>query len=125
MLPGVSIIIPEGAITDGVQQEIYFKVCQDNSILPPLDKEKGMILIFLHHTHDTNKVRINILFAPSSFQRTINDDEKQLYMLNTVSLLVPPPPPPPPPTYAVTIDYHSSSGSLYDNIAFRKCQQHI
>ena len=92
VLPGVSIIIPEGAITDGVQQEIYFKVCQDNSILPPLDKEKGMILIFLHHTHDTNKVRINILFAPSSFQRTINDDEKQLYMLNTVSLLVPPPP---------------------------------
>ena len=38
---GVSIIIPKGAIPDNTQQEIYFKVCQDNSILPPLDKEKG------------------------------------------------------------------------------------
>lgn len=38
---GVSIIIPQGAIPDGVEQEIYFKVCRDNSILPPLDKEKG------------------------------------------------------------------------------------
>ncbi|KTG40501.1 hypothetical protein cypCar_00004038, partial [Cyprinus carpio] len=37
---GVSIIIPQGAIPDGVEQEIYFKVCRDNSILPPLDKEK-------------------------------------------------------------------------------------
>ncbi|KAI0232971.1 Tight junction protein ZO-1 [Lamellibrachia satsuma] len=42
---GVSIIIPKGAIPDGVQQEIYFKVCQDNSILPPLDKEKGETLL--------------------------------------------------------------------------------
>ena len=41
---GVSIIIPKGAIPDNTQQEIYFKVCQDNSILPPLDKEKGMPL---------------------------------------------------------------------------------
>ena len=39
---GVSIIIPKGAIPEGVQQEIYFKVCQDNSILPPLDKDKGI-----------------------------------------------------------------------------------
>ena len=38
---GVSIIIPKGAIPGGKKQEIYFKVCQDNSILPPLDKEKG------------------------------------------------------------------------------------
>ncbi len=38
---GVSIIIPQGAIPEGVEQEIYFKVCRDNSILPPLDKEKG------------------------------------------------------------------------------------
>ncbi len=38
---GVSIVIPKGAIPEGVQQEIYFKVCQDNSILPPLDKDKG------------------------------------------------------------------------------------
>lgn len=41
---GVSIIIPQGAIPDGVEQEIYFKVCRDNSILPPLDKEKGKML---------------------------------------------------------------------------------
>ena len=40
---GVCIIIPKGAIPESVQQEIYFKVCQDNSILPPLDKEKGKI----------------------------------------------------------------------------------
>ncbi|KAH0619819.1 hypothetical protein JD844_014126 [Phrynosoma platyrhinos] len=38
---GVSIIIPQGAIPEGIEQEIYFKVCRDNSILPPLDKEKG------------------------------------------------------------------------------------
>ena len=38
---GVSIVIPKGAIKLGVQQEIYFKVCQDNSILPPLDEDKG------------------------------------------------------------------------------------
>lgn len=38
---GVSIVIPAGAIPEGVQQEIYFKVCRDNNILPPLDKEKG------------------------------------------------------------------------------------
>ena len=37
----VSIVIPKGAIEPGVKQELYFKVCQDNSILPPLDKDKG------------------------------------------------------------------------------------
>ncbi|XP_072138192.1 tight junction protein 1 isoform X1 [Mobula birostris] len=42
---GVSIIIPKGAIAEGVEQEIYFKVCRDNSILPPLDKEKGETLL--------------------------------------------------------------------------------
>lgn len=42
---GVSIIIPQGAIPDSVEQEIYFKVCRDNSILPPLDKEKGALCI--------------------------------------------------------------------------------
>lgn len=41
---GVSIIIPQGAIPESVEQEIYFKVCRDNSILPPLDKEKGQWL---------------------------------------------------------------------------------
>lgn len=43
---GVSIIIPQGAIPEGVEQEIYFKVCRDNSILPPLDKEKGECAYF-------------------------------------------------------------------------------
>ncbi|CAC5411802.1 TJP1 [Mytilus coruscus] len=42
---GVSIVIPAGAIPEGVQQEIYFKVCRDNNILPPLDKEKGETLL--------------------------------------------------------------------------------
>ncbi|KAM7414782.1 hypothetical protein PAMA_019545 [Pampus argenteus] len=42
---GVSIIIPQGAIPETVEQEIYFKVCRDNSILPPLDKEKGETLL--------------------------------------------------------------------------------
>uniref|UniRef100_A0A1A8UPV3 Zona occludens protein 1 n=1 Tax=Nothobranchius furzeri TaxID=105023 RepID=A0A1A8UPV3_NOTFU len=42
---GVSIIIPQGAIPESVEQEIYFKVCRDNSILPPLDKEKGETLL--------------------------------------------------------------------------------
>lgn len=41
---GVSIIIPQGAIPESVEQEIYFKVCRDNNILPPLDKEKGRSL---------------------------------------------------------------------------------
>ena len=36
------IVIPKGAIPEGTKQEIYFKVCKDNSILPPLDEEKGM-----------------------------------------------------------------------------------
>ena len=43
---GVSIVIPKGAIPEGLQQEIYFKVCQDNSILPPLDKDKGRCPVF-------------------------------------------------------------------------------
>ena len=41
---GVSIVIPKDAIPEGVQQEIYFKVCEDNSIVDvPLDKEKGVV----------------------------------------------------------------------------------
>jgi len=42
---GVSIVIPAGAIPESVEQEVYFKVCQDNSIMPPLDKEKGETLL--------------------------------------------------------------------------------
>ena len=49
MVVGVSIVIPKGAIPEGLQQEIYFKVCENNSILPPLDKDKGACL--LRYTH--------------------------------------------------------------------------
>ncbi|KAL4216328.1 Tight junction protein ZO-2 [Mactra antiquata] len=42
---GVSIVIPDGAIDDNIEQEIYFKVCRDNTILPPLDREKGETLL--------------------------------------------------------------------------------
>ena len=38
---GVSIVIPEGAIPTGVEQEIYFKVCKDNNFMPPLDSDRG------------------------------------------------------------------------------------
>lgn len=33
---GVTIIIPPGAIPEGETHEIYFKVCQDSNMLPPL-----------------------------------------------------------------------------------------
>ncbi|XP_045118000.1 tight junction protein ZO-1-like isoform X7 [Portunus trituberculatus] len=42
---GVSIVIPQGAITKGIKQEIYFKVCQDNSLVPPLDQNRGETLL--------------------------------------------------------------------------------
>ncbi|KAK4294639.1 hypothetical protein Pmani_032746 [Petrolisthes manimaculis] len=42
---GVSIVIPPGAITKGDKQEIYFKVCRDNSLVPPLDQERGETLL--------------------------------------------------------------------------------
>ncbi|CAN7981322.1 unnamed protein product, partial [Ixodes pacificus] len=38
---GVSIVVPQGAIPEGVSQEIFFKVCRDSSMLPPLDRDKG------------------------------------------------------------------------------------
>ncbi|XP_078360375.1 tight junction protein ZO-1-like isoform X2 [Oculina patagonica] len=41
---GVSIVIPEGAIPKGVEQEIYFKVCKDNNFMPPLDSDKETLL---------------------------------------------------------------------------------
>lgn len=42
---GVSIVIPEGAIPPGVEQEIYFKVCKDNNFMPPLDSDRGETLL--------------------------------------------------------------------------------
>lgn len=37
-------MIPEGAIPEGAEQEIYFKVCKDNNFMPPLDADKGKFL---------------------------------------------------------------------------------
>jgi len=38
---GVGIFIPQGAILEGTEQELCFKVCRLKSMLPPLDKENG------------------------------------------------------------------------------------
>eukprot|EP00794_Sanderia_malayensis_P016596 gene16596-18285_t len=42
---GVSVYIPAGALPEGKKQEIYFKVCQDNKYMPPLDSEGGETLL--------------------------------------------------------------------------------
>lgn len=47
---GVSIKIPSGAIQPGIRQEVYFKVCRDNNLLPPLDTDKGL---FYPKSHDS------------------------------------------------------------------------
>ena len=44
---GVSIVIPTGAIPEGIKQEVYFKVCKDTNNLPPLDKDKGRRVHFV------------------------------------------------------------------------------
>ena len=38
---GVSVVIPKGALPRGKKQEIYFNVCQDINLVPPLEHEKG------------------------------------------------------------------------------------
>ena len=38
---GVAVVVPPGAIRRGRAQEIYFNVCQDKSLLPPLNAERG------------------------------------------------------------------------------------
>ena len=48
---GVSIYIPSGAIPPGIEQEIYFKVCTDNTMLPPLDTEKGKFTSNIYQDH--------------------------------------------------------------------------
>ncbi len=37
--------IPSGALPAGSEQEIYFKVCRDSRMAPPLDTEKGETLL--------------------------------------------------------------------------------
>lgn len=40
---GVTIIIPPGAISEGERHEIYFKVCQDSNMLPPLHEGETIL----------------------------------------------------------------------------------
>ncbi|XP_063232156.1 LOW QUALITY PROTEIN: tight junction protein ZO-1 [Bacillus rossius redtenbacheri] len=43
---GVAIVIPPGALPPGTSQEIYFKVCHGNKMLPPFDDDdKGETLM--------------------------------------------------------------------------------
>lgn len=45
---GVSVYVPAGALPEGKKQEIYFKVCQDNKYIPPLDSDGGEIILHFH-----------------------------------------------------------------------------
>lgn len=45
LIEGVKIIIPKGAIAQGVDQEVYFKVCKDTNNITPLDKARGLFSI--------------------------------------------------------------------------------
>lgn len=42
---GVSLSVPVGAIPEGVQQEIYFQVCQDGSNIPTFNAKQGERLL--------------------------------------------------------------------------------
>ncbi|CAF1638465.1 unnamed protein product, partial [Adineta ricciae] len=44
-LTGVSISVPIGAIPEGVQQEIYFQVCQDGTNIPTFNAKQGERLL--------------------------------------------------------------------------------
>uniref|UniRef100_A0A3B3V6T3 Zona occludens protein 1 n=1 Tax=Poecilia latipinna TaxID=48699 RepID=A0A3B3V6T3_9TELE len=93
---GVSIIIPQGAIPDGVEQEIYFKVCRDNSILPPLDKEKGetllspLVMCGPHGLKFLKPVELRLPHCdPKSWQnKTLPGDPNYLVGANCVSVLI-------------------------------------
>ncbi|KAK7170508.1 hypothetical protein R3I94_000647 [Phoxinus phoxinus] len=93
---GVSIIIPQGAIPDGVEQEIYFKVCRDNSILPPLDKEKGetllspLVMCGPHGLKFLKPVELRLPHCdPKSWQnKSLPGDPNYLVGANCVSVLI-------------------------------------
>ncbi|CAL1603795.1 unnamed protein product [Knipowitschia caucasica] len=93
---GVSIIIPQGAIPDGVEQEIYFKVCRDNSILPPLDKEKGetllspLVMCGPHGLKFQKPVELRLPHCdPKSWQnKALPGDPNYLVGANCVSVLI-------------------------------------
>ncbi|XP_023220297.1 tight junction protein ZO-1-like [Centruroides sculpturatus] len=42
---GVCIVIPPGALPEGKEQEIFFKVCREDKMMPPLDRDKGETLL--------------------------------------------------------------------------------
>jgi len=44
-ITGVSISVPIGAIPEGIQQEIYFQVCQDGSNIPTFNAKQGERLL--------------------------------------------------------------------------------
>uniref|UniRef100_A0A672QP99 Tight junction protein 1 n=1 Tax=Sinocyclocheilus grahami TaxID=75366 RepID=A0A672QP99_SINGR len=93
---GVSIIIPQGAIPDSVEQEIYFKVCRDNSILPPLDKEKGetllspLVMCGPHGLKFLKPVELRLPHCdPKSWQnKSLPGDPNYLVGANCVSVLI-------------------------------------
>ncbi|XP_056100908.1 tight junction protein ZO-1 isoform X10 [Rhinichthys klamathensis goyatoka] len=93
---GVSIIIPQGAIPDGLEQEIYFKVCRDNSILPPLDKEKGetllspLVMCGPHGLKFLKPVELRLPHCdPKSWQnKSLPGDPNYLVGANCVSVLI-------------------------------------
>nr|XP_006628859.2 PREDICTED: tight junction protein ZO-1 isoform X11 [Lepisosteus oculatus] len=93
---GVSIIIPQGAIPEGVEQEIYFKVCRDNSILPPLDKEKGetllspLVMCGPHGLKFLKPVELRLPHCdPKSWQnKSLPGDPNYLVGANCVSVLI-------------------------------------
>ncbi|XP_036391749.1 tight junction protein ZO-1-like isoform X3 [Megalops cyprinoides] len=93
---GVSIIIPQGAIPEGVEQEIYFKVCRDNSILPPLDKEKGetllspLVMCGPHGLKFQKPVELRLPHCdPKSWQnKSLPGDPNYLVGANCVSVLI-------------------------------------
>ncbi|XP_061773293.1 tight junction protein ZO-1-like isoform X10 [Nerophis ophidion] len=93
---GVSIIIPQGAIPENVEQEIYFKVCRDNSILPPLDKEKGetllspLVMCGPHGLKFQKPVELRLPHCdPKSWQnKSLPGDPNYLVGANCVSVLI-------------------------------------
>ncbi|XP_061887202.1 tight junction protein ZO-1 isoform X16 [Entelurus aequoreus] len=93
---GVSIIIPQGAIPEGVEQEIYFKVCRDNSILPPLDKDKGetllspLVMCGPHGLKFLKPVELRLPHCePKSWQnKTLPGDPNYMVGANCVSVLI-------------------------------------
>ena len=69
---GVSLRVPPGAIPQGVQQEIYFKVCRANEAhLPPLDADRGRFF------------RFDFLFSdPFRFSQLCIDDHRKQRLIH-------------------------------------------